>query len=289
MLWWAEGRCGMDRRVMVLALPSWRAGSARDAIVDFLLEVTQGPCAVSVLERVAAFDNDGTLACEKPHTALSAFLATEAARLGVPIPEGLDGHGVVRTVGELFDGRSTVEYEQHTLAFLDRARHPRFGCRYPDLVYAPMRELVGLLQDLQFAVFLCSDSSRDFNRVLAGPAYGLSRERVIGSEVRIELRDGSLVRTADSVLLDDGPGKPVHLWDRVGQLPLLAAGNAAGDVEMLSCARFGLLVSHDDADREYAYPDPSLLASAVRGGWTVVSMREDFDRMWVSDAAGAGR
>jgi hypothetical protein len=279
----------MDRQVMVSALPSWRPGSARDAIVDVLIEVTQGRRAVPAPERVAAFDNDGTLACEKPHTALASFLAAEAATRGDPIPDGLDGHAVLRAMGALFEGSSTVEYEEHAAAFLDQARHPRFGCQYPDLVYAPMRELIGLLQDLQFGVFLCSDSSRDFNRVWAGPAYGLSRERVIGSEVRIELRDGRLVRTADSGLLDDGPGKPVHLWDRIGQLPLLAAGNAAGDVEMLSCARFGLLVSHDDADREYAYPDPALLATAARGGWTVVSMREDFDRVWVSDAAGPGR
>ena len=275
----------MGRPAMVSALGSWRPGVAREAIVDFLLEVTRGPGAVPPAERVAAFDNDGTLACEKPRTALASFLIAEAATRGAPVPDGISGHAVLWGLGALFEGRSTADYEQHARAFLDQARHPRFGRGYPGLVYGPMRELIGLLHELEFSVFLCSDSSRDFNRVLAGPAYGLTRQRVIGSEVRIELRDGRLVRTATPVPLDDGPGKTVHLWDRTGQLPLLAAGNAAGDVQMLTAARFALLIHHDDPDREYSYPDPALLATAARGGWTVVSMLEDFDRLWVTDNA----
>ena len=139
-----------------------------------------------------------------------------------------------------------------------------------------MRELIDLLHGLQFSVFLCSDSSRDFNRVLAGPAYGLRRERVIGSEVQIELNGGRLVRTAVPAPLDDGPGKAVHIWERTGQRPLFAAGNAVGDIEMLTAARFALLVHHDDPDREYAYDDPHALTAAAAGGWTVTSMREDF-------------
>ena len=279
----------MDEQAMVSALPSWRPGAARAEIVDFLLHVTQGPGAVPVVDRIAAFDNDGTLACEKPRTALAAFLFAEAAARGHQVSDNVSGHAVLRALGQLFEGSTTGEYEAHARVFLDQATHPRFARGYPGLVYAPMRELVALLHDLQFRVFLCSDSSRDFNRVLAGPAYGLTRERVIGSEVAIELHGGQLVRSRTPVPLDDGPGKTVHLWDRIGQLPLLAAGNAVGDIEMLTAARYALLVNHDDADREYAYPDPALLATAGRRGWTVASIREDFQRLWVSDTAESAR
>jgi hypothetical protein len=103
---------------------------------------------------------------------------------------------------------------------------------------------------------------------------------VIGSEVRIELRNGVLVRSATPVPLNDGPGKAVHIWDRTGQPPLFAAGNAVGDIEMLDAARFALLVHHDDPDREYGYDDVPALAAARDSGWTVVSMRDDFDTMW---------
>ncbi|MGD0604207.1 MAG: hypothetical protein ABSA53_11475 [Streptosporangiaceae bacterium] len=122
-------------------------------------------------------------------------------------------------------------------------------------------------------------------RVIAGPAYGLRRERVIGPEVQIQSVDGRLVRTARPVPLDDGPGKPAHLWDRTGTQPVLAAGNAAGDIEMLRAARFALVIHHDDAVREYAYDDQQILDAAAEGGWTVLSMRDDFARLWPADLA----
>jgi phosphoserine phosphatase len=270
----------MDAQAMVSALPSWRAGASRRAIVDFLVRVTLGPDAVPPTERVATFDNDGTLACEKPRTALAAFLEAESIAAGNGPLAGASGHEVLRELGALFAGTTVADYETRCRAFLAGATHPRFGMGYPALVYAPMRELVTLLHDLEFSVFLCSDSSRDFNRVLAGPAYGLRRERVIGSEVRIKLRNDVLVRSATPVPLNDGPGKAVHIWDRAGQRPLFAAGNAVGDIEMLDAARFALLVHHDDPDREYGYDDVPALAAARDSGWTVVSMRDDFDTMW---------
>jgi hypothetical protein len=145
---------------------------------------------------------------------------------------------------------------------------------------------VQLLQALEFSVFMCTDSSRDFMRVMAGPAYGLPRAQVIGSEVQIRSVNAQLVRTATPVPMDDGPGKTVHLWDRVGRLPVLTAGNAAGDIAMLEAARFALVVNHDDPAREYAYEDPQVLAKAGEHGWTVVSMRTDFAQLWPSGRAG---
>lgn len=268
----------MDAEAMVSALPSWRAGATRAAVVGFLESVTTGSTAVPAAERIATFDNDGTLSCEKPQTALAAFLAAQSGWE----PGDVSGHEVLQKLGEVFAGVTVADYEQLSREFLAGATHPRFEIGYPALAYAPMRELIALLHRLEFSVFVCSDSSRDFNRVLAWPAYGLQRERVIGSEVRIELWDGVLVRTATPVPLNDGPGKVVHIWDRTGQQPLFAAGNAVGDIEMLNAARFALLVRHDDPDREYGYDDPSALAAARAAGWTVVSMKNDFHAIWHS-------
>ena len=268
---------------LVAALPSWRPGAGRDALVEFLLTVTEGPAPVPCAERIAAFDNDGTLACEKPHTALAAFLIEESSRVGgAPVAIG-SGHEVLRQLGVLFAGATVTAYEQRAGAFLAEALHPRFERRYPMLVYRPMHELMVLLQQLHFSVFVCSDSSRDFMRVFAGSAYDLAGERVIGSEVRIALRDGELTREATPEPLDDGPGKVVHIWDRTGRAPLLAAGNAAGDIEMLDAARFALLVRHDDPEREYAYADERVLDAAARGRWTVLSMRDDFGVLWTRE------
>jgi phosphoserine phosphatase len=267
------------------SLPSWRDGSARRSVIAFLQEITQGPDALPLADRVAAFDNDGTLACEKPHTALAGFLLNRAAAAGAAAPSAANGHDVLRDLGVLFAGQTTAQYEEQARCYLGEALHPRFHRSYPMLTYQPMLELISLLHALDFAVFMCTDSSRDFMRVMAGPAYGLRRERVIGSEVQIRVIDGRLVRTAIPVTMDDGPGKIVHLWDRTGTLPVLAAGNAAGDIDMLRAARFALVVHHDDDVREYAYDDRQILDAAADGGWTVLSMRDEFARVWPANIA----
>ncbi len=270
----------IDAEERKVSLPSWRDGSARRSVLAFLREVTQGPDALPVADRVAAFDNDGTLACEKPHTALAGFLLDRLAAAGSTVPELANGHDVLRELGVLFSGQTTAQYEEQARRYLAGALHPRFHRPYPMLTYQPMLELMALLRALDFSVFMCTDSSRDFMRVIADPAYGLRREQVIGSEVQIRSVNGRLVRTASPVPMDDGPGKTVHLWDRTGTQPVLAAGNAHGDVAMLRAARFALVVHHDDEVREYAYDDPEILNAAAGGGWTVISMRDDFARLW---------
>ncbi len=136
---------------------------------------------------------------------------------------------------------------------------------------------------------MCTDSSREFIRVIAGSAYGLGREHILGFEVNIESTRGWLVRTATPIPLDDGPGKTVHLWDRTGTQPVLAAGNAAGDITMLRAAQFRLVVHHDDSVREYAYQDHAILDAAKDNGWTVLSMRKDFTHLWPFQQIRAGR
>lgn len=275
----------MDAEQVALRLPAWRDGPVKEALTTFLVEATQGSGALAVSERVAAFDNDGTMACERPQTALAAFLAAHAQgqQLGAPSPSG---HEVLRELGRLFSGQTTAEYDAKARRFLDESVHPRFGQPYPLLTYQPMLELVQVLHDLEFSVFMCTDSSRDFMRVMAGPAYGLRREYVIGSEVQVTWVNGALVRTAHPVPMDDGPGKTVHLWDRAGRLPAIAAGNAAGDIAMLEAAKFSMVIHHDDPTREYAYDDREVLAKAREHDWTLVSMRSDFAHLWPSRLRG---
>ena len=272
-------RRGVDAHELGGQLPAWRDGPVKRALSEFLVEATQGPDALPVRERVAAFDNDGTMACERPSTALAAFLEDSLHDEGSTSPDR-NGHQVLRELGRIFQGRTTAEYEAVARQFLRRAAHPRFDRPYPLLTYQPMLELVRLLHALEFSVFMCTDSSRDFMRVMAGPAYGLRREHIIGSEVHITSLNGELVRTATPELMDDGPGKTIHLWDRAGVLPVLAAGNAAGDIAMLEAARFAMVVHHDDPTREYAYDDPQLLAKAAEHDWTIVSMTDDFATLW---------
>ena len=164
-------------------------------------------------------------------------------------------------------------------AFFHTARHPVLGVPYTRLGYRPMRELIDLLRAADFEVYICSAGSRDFVRVVAEEMYGIPRQNVIGSGTTLEYRHGQVYRAKGiEHPVDDGPGKPVHLWARTGRKPLLAGGNADGDAAMLRAARFGLLVRHDDAGREFAYDTGAekALAKAKERGWTVVSIQNDF-------------
>jgi hypothetical protein len=159
------------------------------------------------------------------------------------------------------------------------ARHPAFGVPYTRLGYRPMRELIALLRAREFDIYICSPGSRDFVRVFSEDMYDIPRQAVIGSGTALEYRHGKVYRTKGvEQPADDGPGKPVHIWTRTGRKPLLAGGNADGDAAMLRTARFGLLIRHDDAGREFAYDAGAekALAKAKERGWTVVSMQNDF-------------
>jgi hypothetical protein len=162
---------------------------------------------------------------------------------------------------------------------LKTATHPTLGLSYTKAGYQPMRELLAFLEVRDFTAYICSGGGRDFMRPVSEQMYGIPRERVIGSATTIEYRDDGIYR-ANGVEqpIDDGTGKPEHIWMRTGRKPLLAAGNADGDVPMLRTARFGLLIRHDDASREFAYDTGAekALTNAKERGWTVVTMQNDF-------------
>jgi hypothetical protein len=282
-------------------LPGWTDGPAKAQILEFVRSVTEpGASFVPAADRIAAFDGDGTLWCEKPMSAQAEFLLRRWKEIAQAHPgtarqqpwkaiaegdmEWLAAFlarmpGLTRGVAEAYEGITVGAFEKAVRGFLDTARHPAFGVPYTRLGYRPMRELIALLRAREFDIYICSPGSRDFVRVFSGDMYDIPRQAVIGSGTALEYRHGKVYRTKGvEQPADDGPGKPVHIWTRTGRQPLLAGGNADGDAAMLRTARFGLLIRHDDAGREFAYDAGAekALAKARERGWTVVSMQNDF-------------
>jgi phosphoserine phosphatase len=285
-------------------LPGWRDGPARSAILEFVESVTRpGDAFVPPPDRVATLDNDGTLWCEKPLYPQADFIFRRWKAMIHADPELANeqpykalAEGDFAWLGDMYahvpelvkgvtaahEGITVEAFEAAVLEFFSSARHPTLATPYTDVTYRPMRELIGFLQAHGFTVYICSAGGRDFVRPVAERLYGVPRECVIGSSASLEYRDGELYRTATiEQPIDDGPGKPVHIWSRTGRKALLAGGNADGDVPMLDTARFGLLVRHDDAEREFAYDSGAeqAVAAAHERGWTIVSMKDDF--RWV--------
>jgi len=276
------------------SLPSWREGSAKQAILEFVARVCgeDGSEPVPVEERLAVFDNDGTLWCEKPMPIQLDFILrrlTEMAEddevlrerhpwkaayerdygwLGGVMAQhyaGDDSNVKVLAGGILaaYDGISVEDFEAQADAFLRSAQHPTLGRGYLDTAYRPMVELLDHLAANRFSNYIASGGGRDFMRPVSQDVYGIPRERVIGSTAALAYtpgeRGGTITHTAAADYLDDGPEKPIRIWSRTGRRPLLAAGNSNGDVPMLHFTRhqdkptLRLLVLHDDDEREFAY------------------------------------
>jgi phosphoserine phosphatase len=290
-------------------LAGWRETPARHAIEEFI-DAARG---LPAEERVAVFDNDGTLWCEQPMPIQLDFIlrrleemaeADETLRerqpwkavherdhawLGDLMAQhyaGDDTNMQILAAGILaaYDGLSVEDFEAQAEAFLRTALHPTLGRGYLDCAYAPMRELLDDLAANGFTSYIVSGGGRDFMRPITEEVYGIPRERVIGSSASLSYADGTLSHTAHPEFLDDGDQKPVRIWSRAGRRPLLAVGNSNGDVPMLEFAKqpdrpfLRLLVLHDDAEREFAYTTGAerALEQAAAEGWTVVSVRDDW-------------
>jgi phosphoserine phosphatase len=279
---------------MAEQLSSWNDGATKNAIVDFVERVTREGSAeyVSSSERVAVFDNDGTLWCEKPMPIELGFilrrLATMAAEdeslrerqpwkaaheanyawLGNAITKhyhGDDGDvkALMGGILQAFAGLSVEDYAAAARAFLSEAQHPTLGRKLRDCAFLPMVELLGYLEANGFTSFIASGGDRDFMRPVSYELYGIPSERVVGSSSGLRYEEdehgGTVVYQAEPDLFDDGPVKPVRIWSRIGRRPIVAAGNSNGDIEMLQYAggpslpALRLLVLHDDAEREFAY------------------------------------
>lgn len=306
-------------------LESWREGPERDAIVAFVSAVTTpgSPDFVREAERIAVFDNDGTLWVEQPVYTQLAFVLDRVRELAPQHPEwreqepfrfALEGDreslakigkkGLLELVAATHGDMTAEDFAASAERWLGAARHPRLGRPYTELVYQPMLELLAYLRAHGFETWIVSGGGVDFMRPWTERVYGIPPQQVMGSRVaaRYEVRDGvpTLLKTGAIEFVDDGAGKPVGIWNAIGRRPIAAFGNSDGDFEMLEWTtagpgrRLALLVHHDDGEREYAYDRDSHVGKLARGldeaaarGWLVVSMREDWERVFPHSPAKA--
>ncbi|WP_285032310.1 HAD family hydrolase [Mycolicibacterium sp. lyk4-40-TYG-92] len=296
-------------------LASWNDGPTKSAIVDFVGRVTtDGADYVAPQDRVAVFDNDGTLWCEKPAYVQLDFLVRRLAAQAAADPtltdrqpyaaaaagdlewfgdavtkhyEGDDSELKVLAAGILSanDAITVGELTERVTEFFAAVRHPTLDRPYTECGYVPMIELLRYLEANGFTCYVVSGGGRDFMRPVTGSMYGIPPERVVGSSVALQYKDGELYTTSQPEFLDDGPVKPARIWGRTGRRPIFAAGNSNGDIEMLEYARsFRLLVLHDDAEREFDYVAGAerVLDLAKSKGWTVASIRNDWAEVFPS-------
>jgi len=307
---------------MATQLNSWTDGAARSAIVDFVTRVTtpDSPAFVPPADRIAVFDNDGTLWCEQPVIQLAHIMQRweEMAQLDPALRDqqpwkaavdedmtwfraaivkhyaGDESEMPTLAKGLLaaFEGLTTEEFAGRAAGFFQTASHPTLKRLYRDCGYAPMVELLRFLEAHGFTNYIVSGGGRDFIRQIAGEIYGIPQERVVGSSTSIAFREqgdgGDLLHQAKLDAFDDGAVKPAQIWSRIGKRPILAAGNSNGDIPMLQFANMPqrpalrLLVLHDDAAREFDYVSGAekSLALSKQYGWTVVSMKKDWEAVF---------
>ncbi|MCL4178291.1 MAG: haloacid dehalogenase-like hydrolase [Verrucomicrobia bacterium] len=292
-------------------LPSWNDGTAKQSITAFVERVTRedSPDFVPAPERIAVFDNDGCLWAEQPIYFQASFIFDRIKALAPQHPEWqtqepfafvLKGDVKAALAGgekallemamATHAGMTTDEFERIVRHWLATAKHPTTGRHYTAMVYQPMLELLACLRANGFKTFIVSGGGIEFMRVFAERVYGVPPEQVIGSSIqtKYEVRDGQpvIVRLPELHFIDDKEGKPVGIQQHIGRRPLMAFGNSDGDFQMLEWTtagkgpRFGLLVHHDDAVREWAYDRESHIGRLERGldegprrGWTIVSMK----------------
>jgi phosphoserine phosphatase len=296
-------------------LPSWNEGAPKRAIMDLVARVTKegGPDFVPVDQRIATFDNDGTLWCEQPFYFQMAFAFDRVKALAPQHPEWktrqpfkalLQGDvktaatagekGLLSVIAATHSGMTVSQFDAIVLEWIKTARHPRFKRPYTELIYQPMLEVMQYLRANGFKTFIVSGGGIDFMRPWTERVYGIPPEQVVGSSGVTQFRltkDGKpeLFKTAKIFFIDDGPGKPVGIQQHIGRWPVIAFGNSDGDLQMLqyvtggSGTRLGLYVHHDDAEREYAYDRKSLIGKLDKGldeattkGWPVISMKRDW-------------
>ncbi len=302
-------------------LPSWNDTTAKRAILEFVNKVTAAgsPDFVAPAGRIAVFDNDGTLWSERPVAFQAAFTLDRIKALAPQHPEWKEKEpfasllkgdlkaafaggepAVLQILMATHAGMTTDEFKKIVEGWITTARHPKTGRLYTEMVYQPMLELLATLRANGFKTFIVSGGGAEFMRPWAERVYGIPPEQVVGSSIKTkyELRDGqpALVRLPEMNFLDDGPGKPVGIQSYIGRRPIAAFGNSDGDHQMLQWtaagggARLMCLVHHTDAEREWAYDKTSAIGGldkaldeAKARGWTVVSMKDDWNRIFPFD------
>ena len=308
-------------------LPAWNDGAAKQTIVDFVTAVTveDGPDYVAPAERIATFDQDGTLWVEQPIYGQGLFALDRLVSMAPDHPEWKDtepfksvltgDHAAMakftekdwlEIVAVTHAGMSTADFEKIVASWLPTSKNPIFGKPVTDLVYEPMLEVMEYLRANGFQTWIVTGGGQEFVRVYSNDVYGVPTEQVIGSSIvtKYEMVDGKPVLMRDPKLFfnDNDDGKAIGINLFIGKRPQIAFGNTEGDKEMLQWTtagdglRLGLLVLHDDAKREVAYgpadglPDTkvgtfsqALMDTAEQSGWTVISMKNDWKRIFTSE------
>ena len=296
-------------------LPSWNEGTVKKSITDFVARITTpgGADFVPAEQRIATFDNDGTLWTEQPYYFQLAFAFDRVKAMAPQHPEwktkqpfkallnkdmgalAASGEkGLLEIVAATHSGMTTDAFAKTVLDWIATARHPRFNRPYTDLVYQPMLELLGYLRGNGFKTFIVSGGGIEFMRPWTEKVYGIPPEQVVGSSGEVKFHIGAdgkpvLVKLPKIVFVDDGPGKPVGINRFIGRQPIFAFGNSDGDLQMLQWtaagggARFMGIVHHTDAEREYAYDRHSKIGKLDKAldegrakGWTIVDMKKDW-------------
>ena len=294
-------------------LPSWNDGDTKNAILNFVNNVTiEGDQFIPVSERIATFDNDGNLWSEQPAYFQLFFAMDRIKELASEFPEwkneqpyksvlendmktlaSYGEHGLIEIVMATHGGNTVGEFEQIVKDWLASARHPRFDRPYTDLVYQPMLELIDYLKENEFKVFIVSGGGIEFMRPWVEGVYGIPKDQVIGSSIKTkyDYNDGNPVirRLPEMNFIDDKEGKPEGINQHIGRKPVFASGNSDGDLQMLrwtdsnSYPSFQLYLHHTDSDREWAYDRESHIGRLDKGldegmekGWSIIDMKRDW-------------
>ena len=299
-------------------LPSWNDTTPKQAIIAFVEKVTKegSPDFVPAPERIATFDNDGTLWSEQPMYFQAFFVFERIKQLAPQHPEWKDKepfasvlkgdvktalasgeHWLVEMVMATHAGMTTEEFEKTVTDWISTAKHPKTGKPFTEMVFQPMLEVLAYLRANGFKTFIVSGGGIEFMRPWTERVYGIPPEQVVGTSggLRYELREGTpvILKTPELVLNDDKEGKPVGIQRHIGRRPIVAFGNSDGDFQMLEWttsgkgARLGMIVHHTDADREVAYDRESHVGKLARGldeaakrGWTIVDMKDDWKAIY---------
>ncbi|MGO9386601.1 MAG: HAD family hydrolase [Methanobacterium sp.] len=290
-------------------LKCWNDGSVKESILNFLnSSIEEGPHYIKPEDRIATFDNDGTLWAEKPMPIQVNFISRAFVKTAQNDPSLINKQpykailmkdetffrktleqdpeaikSLEAVMAHEWSGITPNEFEAEVLEFFATVKPVKYALNFTELVYKAMLELFELLKDYQYRVFVCSGGGRDFMRIISEKYWGIFKENVIGSAADYEYINGTLKRSnkiLGGVAL--GPGKVEHIFSRTGRLPVIACGNSNVDIEMLESAKFRLFINHDDEEREYAYVNGAekILSIARDINYTIVSMKNDWKEIF---------
>lgn len=306
--------CGFVSMAAADPLPSWVENETKAAIIEFVETVTDPASEnyVTTADRIAVFDNDGTLWGEQPvyfqliyaldrlkskaeadPSILSSDVLKAAAEGDLETVAASGVEGLLEVLAISHSGMSVEDFQADVLAWLDEARHPTTGMRYDEMIYQPMLELLSYLRDQGFQTWIVSGGGVHFIRAFAEEAYNIPPEQVLGSAGPTEYKDGAVMKLPGIDFVDDKEGKPVGIDNRIGKRPIFAGGNSDGDFAMLEYTtmgdgpRMGLIVHHTDGDREFAYDREGHIGVLNKGldegpdrGWIIVDMANDWEQVW---------